>query len=349
MPARQHIQWAKFRVAATAFSALLILGVVLVLLTGGTLFRKMETLRVFVPDASGIGPGASVRLNGIPVGEITGVRLSGSPNPDRVVEVTFEIERRHLELLPSDSVATTTAENIQGDKFLDITRGGSPVPATPGGELHYQPAPDVLKSLDLVQFERRMRAIDDLFAEIQAGKGSLGELLMKDNIYVDVVTRIARIQESMRTAASTERALGRLLYLDTRYEEIAAPIRKLDEALARVQNGEGTAGRLLTSSAQYDDMLKRLTTLRRQLAELNAGQGRAGRFLVHDGMYEDWTRRVSRVVASIDAFNSGDSAFGRLTATTHTYETLNGSLRELQRTLDDLRHNPQKYLRLKVF
>lgn len=349
MPSARRIQWAKFRITVTAFSALLILGVFLALLTGGTVFQPKDAVRVYMPDSTGMGPKTPVRLNGIPIGSVTEVRLSGSPDPNRVVEVILQIEHRYLNQVAADSVATTTSENIQGDKYLDITRGNSAAHVRPGGEVRFQPAPDVLKTLDLAQFESRLRAIDALLADIQAGKGALGELVRKDDLYQDTVRKLAGLQKAMRAATSTQESLGRVLYRDTLYQEILAPITDLDAALARIQRGEGAGGRLIASSEQFEALRSRAGELRQSLAALNAGKGEGGQFLKRDDMYREWNRRVAAMAASVDNLNAGEGGAGRLLRSAEVYESLAGSLREMERNVDDFRRNPHKYLRLSLF
>ena len=340
------MKWAKFRIAATIFVALLILGVLVALLTGGHLFQPTDTVRVYMQDAVGMGPGTPVRLNGIPIGKIVDVRFTNSKNPQRAVVVIARVEHRYLEQISADSTVTVTSENIQGDKFLDITRGQQTAHLAPGGELKFQPAPDVLKTLDLAQFETRLRAIDAFLADVQAGKGSLGELLQKDELYRATVSKIAGLEKAMRAATSTRAALGRLLYTDTRYEETLASVQKLDRALSAIQRGEGKAGSLITDPAQYDRLRKSAAAMRQKLAAINAG---TGGILHSDDLYVKWNRRLASLIASVEAFDAGEGPGGRLVTSAQAYESLNGSLREMRKSIADFRSDPHKYLRFKIF
>ena len=166
MPAARRIQWAKFRIAATALTALLILGVLLYLMTRGRLFQNWETVRVYASDASGIVEGTPVRLNGIFVGEVSRVHFRGGDNPARVVEVELRIARYHRSRIPADSVVSITPQNVQGEQFVDIRQGRGARIVQPGGELRFQPTPEVLQAIDLGEFERRMREVDALLAQI---------------------------------------------------------------------------------------------------------------------------------------------------------------------------------------
>lgn len=349
MPAARRIQWAKFRIGATAFTALLILGVLLSLMLQGRLFQDWQTVRVFVSDASGLYEDAPVRLNGIPVGQVASVRLSGQPDPARAVELTFRIARYHRQRIPSDSIVSITPQNIQGEQFVEISQGRSTAAVPNGGELTFQPTPEVLRALDLAQFERRMRQIDDLLAEIEKGQGALGQLVKGTKLYDGTVQSLIRAEKSLRAAVAPQQAVGQLLYRDTRYEELLEPVRRLDARLAALERGEGSGGRLLRDPRQYDELLQSAAGLRRQVAEANAGRGRWGRFIADDAQYRRWVTQVNGFIRTVDTYAAGDSGMGRLIAGEQPYESLNGAMLQMQQGLRDFRQNPRKYLRMGVF
>src|SRR3982074_725952 len=103
MPSPQRVNWARFRVSAVCFAALTILGTLIYLLTGGTLLERKAELYLYIPDATGLGDGSPVRVDGIDVGKVSSVGLSGSTQPDRVIRVVLKIERKQLVKIPVDS------------------------------------------------------------------------------------------------------------------------------------------------------------------------------------------------------------------------------------------------------
>lgn len=339
MPSARKMQWAKFRVAATSFVALLILGVFIALLTGGTLFVPKATLRTYMPDAAGLDVGSPVRLNGIPIGKISKVRFSGSPDPNRVIEVDMQVAQRYLAQIPRDSSAAITAENVQGDKYLDITRGKGVTTLRPGAEVPFQPAPEVLKTIDLAQFDANLRGIDKLLADIQEGKSPFSQLILGDDLYRETVERISELERAVRQATSTQQRLGQFLYKDTLYQDILRPVRELDDMLAKIQRGEGSTGRLLRDSRQYDEIRDRIGALRTQLAVAANSP-----FLASDDLYTSWNKQVAGLIRSVDDFNASP-----MMLSAQGYESLNGSTRAMGQSLHDFLEDPRKYLRMKVF
>ena len=84
MPSRRRVTWAKFRVAAVCVVAAVIVGTLVYVLTGGTLLQKKATVYLYIPDATGLTSDSPVRVDGIAVGKVASVDLSGSNKPDRV-------------------------------------------------------------------------------------------------------------------------------------------------------------------------------------------------------------------------------------------------------------------------
>jgi phospholipid/cholesterol/gamma-HCH transport system substrate-binding protein len=68
---------------------------------------------------------------------------------------------------------------------------------------------------------------------------------------------------------------------------------------------------------------------------------------------DDTYRRLQQMLASTDSMlaslNAGEGRAGELLTSQQLYESLNGQLREIENLLRDLRGNPRKYLRIKVF
>jgi ABC-type transporter Mla subunit MlaD len=87
MRSRQRVKWAQLRSFSVCLVALAILGVLLYLLTGGTMFTEKTALFLYVPDATGVGEGSPVRVNGILVGKVDSVALSGSATSSSISRV----------------------------------------------------------------------------------------------------------------------------------------------------------------------------------------------------------------------------------------------------------------------
>lgn len=343
MPSPQRIRWAKFRSTVLAAVAVAILSVLVYLLSGGTWLKAKSYIITYLPDSTGLAPGADVQLNGVQIGTVEWVRLTLSRDPNRVVEARLKIESVYLPYIPDDSVTGLDSANLLGDQYLNITMGKSPRAVREGGTLPYRPPSNIVENIDLAQFDAQLRIIDRTIIDIQAGKGSLGQFIVSDALYQKFLDGIGQVEQGMRDATATQSRLGQVLYGASWHDNLAATLRQLDNRIAQLQ-----ASRLFRDTSQYDPIREQMAKLHRTLADLNGGQGAGGRFLTSDAAYADWNRRVAAWIERLDALNDGEAAGGML-ANTQTYESLDGALRDLAGTVKDFRQHPKKYLRLKIF
>ena len=339
MPSPQQVNWAKFRASAVILAGLLILGTVAFLLTGGTLLEPKVQIYLYLPDATGVEPGSPVRVDGIGVGKVSSVELSGSNEPNRVVKITMTVERDRLPSITDDSTAETTSDTIVGDKFIDVTSGTGASHLMPGGELQFKGSGDLMQRVDIAQFQKQMHLIEVLLDDIEQGRSPLGEFIMGETIYNDLRKRITELQRGIHVAADTTTAVGQALYTDTLYRQITEPLRQLDESLARLQSGQGTGGALLRDTQQYEQALAQVADLRRSIESLHGAE-----MMTSDRAYRDWTRQAAAIVRQVDEFNAGP-----MLTTSAVYDNLQGMAKEFQATTKEFRENPQKFLRIKLF
>ncbi len=344
MPSAQRVQWAKIRSAVLAASALSVLGVLIYLLSGGTWLKAKTFLSTYLPDSTGVSLDTPVLLNGVHIGKVDALRLTKSKDPNRVIEVRLKVEEEFLRHIPEDSLTGVDSGTMLGDKYIDITMGRSPRPVRPDGELHFRPPSALVKSIDLEQFEKQLRAIDQIISDIQDGKGSLGVFVKGDQLYHSVLDGVTHIDKSLRASVSTHTRLGQFLYSAEGYEELRAPARQLDDRLAQFE-----ASPYMRNTSQYDQIRDQIQQLRRTLADLNAGKGSGGQLLRSDAAYLEWNKRVTALIESVDALNYGEGAMGHLLISTQAYESLHGMLQGLETTVKEFRQDPQKFLRLKIF
>jgi phospholipid/cholesterol/gamma-HCH transport system substrate-binding protein len=332
------VKWARFRVACVSVAALTILAVLLWLLTGGAIFQEQTRLFVYVPDATGIDINSPVRVNGILIGKVDRVELSGSKDPLRIVRLSLKISRDSLAMMPTGSFADLGTEDPAGNKFVDITsRGGGNL--TPNSEIPYRGPADVFKTLDFAQFDANLKQMDVILTQIETGQGLVGQFVQGRQMYDDLRHRLTDIESGIRSAASTSGAIGKELNTDLLYRRIQAPLLALDQSLAALQAGQGAAGALLRDPAQYGQLDASVRGLRDSIAGM-----RSSAMIQSDTLYADLNRSVVSWIAMVD-----NASAGPLFAAPQSYEEWNGMLRDLEKTMKDFRENPRKYLRLKVF
>jgi len=335
MAAAGRVRWAKFRVAAVALAALFILSVLFYLLTGGTLLTPKVAIYLYIPDATGLGEDSPVRVDGIPIGAVDSVGLSGTNDPKRIVRIVMRVNIDRLNSIPVDSTAQISVENFIGDRYVDISSGRNPSAIRPGGEIAYQSQTDFAKSLDLTQLEQQLRQVDVVLTDIEQGRSPLGQFISGDQFYNDLRRRIAELQRGIHEAISTTTTVGQIVYSDDMIRKVSAPLQELDRSLAAIQSGQGM-GQYLRDSAAHDQIVAQVADVRRSVTDLAASD-----FFRSDQAYKDWNRAVAGFIRSVDDINSQP-----MFSTTIVYDNINGFAAELAHTVRDFREHPKKYLRI---
>jgi phospholipid/cholesterol/gamma-HCH transport system substrate-binding protein len=309
-------------------------------------FEPTVTIRTYVPDSIGLGRGSDVRLNGMLAGEVRSVGLSGSPDPQKRIEVAIALKRRLIAIIPDDSTASITADVLGDDKTVNITKGKSPRPVEPGGVLISPPVVDFDQAELIKSVNAMLAKVDAALADIESGNGSLGKFF-KGNDYDKWVGVFRRFQNQAAGSTFRTSPAGQLLYDDAIYRQLRASIKRIDDQMIEMQAGRGQAGRWLKETADYDQLRKSVASLDRSLRALESGG--SGKFLKDDAMYVGMVKQTEHLIQAVDALQEGRGTLGEMMVSTQLYESLDGSLRNLQASIADFRTNPKKYLWVKIF
>jgi phospholipid/cholesterol/gamma-HCH transport system substrate-binding protein len=350
----QKVSFAKLRVGVMAIAAMVIVAVLIFLLTGQkNLFTRTFELRTFMDDSSGMADGAPVRLNGILVGNVDELKLSGSKDPRRIVEIVMTIKYGYLTEVPKDSMAGIAASNLLGDKFINITKGASPQHVQPGDEIRSVPNQDIPELMAqsaslLAQFQGLLKRVDAILSDVEAGKGNIGKFLKDEELYTRLNSAIAEAQQILVEVRTGKGTISRLLYDDSLYQELRAPLQKMNGILAELEQGRGSAGKLLKDPALNDDLRKSTAQFNQLLNDLQAGKGTAGKLLKDEALYNQINGLLAKVDGTIDKLNAGQGTLGQLMVNPQLYESLNGVTGELRQLVKEMRTNPKKFLRIKL-
>ena len=337
--------------AAVAVALLFLL---IFLLTGNkNIFTAEATLYAFLDDSAAMTEGASVRLNGIMIGQVKKIALSGSRDPDKTVRFDMEVRRDMLKSIPVDSLVTIGAENVLGTKFINIKQGNAGQHVENGATLPAREDRDFLEIMQgaqpiLESMQVTLRRIDAIVGMVEAGKGSVGKVLMDETLYNRLNAILTDAQKISSTLASGQGTVGKLFYDEALYNDIRGAIAKADGLIADLQAGQGTAGKLLKDPQLYDEMNKSVVELRNLLEGLNRGEGTAGKFLKSPELHDQILATMKKVDTAIAMLNSGQGTLGQLLVNPALYDSLNGTTREAHELIKDFRANPKKFLRIKL-
>lgn len=361
MPSAAKVSWAQLRVGILAVVALLILAVLIFLLTGNkSLFAKEVTIYTYLDDSAAITEGSAVRLSGIAIGKIGRVGLSGENKPNRRIKLDLIIDEDKVRQIPVDSQAAIGAENLLGTKYINIKMGKEATAIAAGGELR---SLDTREFQDLVNaaypslqsLQQIVERVNNIVATVETGKGSIGKLLVDDELYQRLVTTVAEVQKIANSIGNGKGTVGKLLYDEAMYDEIRGTIKRVDTTIAQLQtdlnSGKGSASKLLKDPALYDEVRATVTELRKTIDEINKGQGTAGKLIKSDELHSNINKLIVNLDKTIDRVNSGQGTLGQLMVNPALYDSMNGTMKEMNQFTKDFRANPKKFLtiQLKLF
>jgi phospholipid/cholesterol/gamma-HCH transport system substrate-binding protein len=358
MPASTKAQWSQLKVGVMSVLALSILAFLIILMTGtNPLFRTYSEVYTFLDDSGGMAEGATpVRLNGILIGKVKKIELSGSSERGRIVRITLSIDNSDLAKVPVDSTITLSQQNLLGTKFVNISKGRSPQTIQPGGELKSADTPEIQDlvrqgSATLAGMEDMVKRAGEIIGDIESGKGTIGKLLVDPTLYnrfLDIVDEVHKLSVTLNNSEGT---LGKIIHDPTLYDEFKGTATRMNNLLDGLSRGEGTAGKLLKDPAAYDDLRAAIADLRQTIAEgqklmagLNAGEGTAGKLLKSDELHDQLKTSLEKVNALLDKISNGNGTISALLNDPALYQDLDSATREMQGLVKDFRTNPKRFL-----
>lgn len=228
------------------------------------LFADTFTLHARLDTAEGISDDASVKFNGIEIGQVTGLELT----PERHILLTMKIREEYHDIVRQDSVAKVNHLAVLGDVAVTISRGDPQLPpledgayvsveeTPPLGELLASLAPavdDVIATADharavveavdpqaVTQMTEDLRLavadIRQLVEKINSGQGTVGRLFNDEEFAADIAAVTARL------AGVLEQAEARLRGVQPLIENVTAGTEELDVLLDEATKLVGELG-----------------------------------------------------------------------------------------------------------
>jgi phospholipid/cholesterol/gamma-HCH transport system substrate-binding protein len=229
-------------------AAMLLVAAGLVVVFGDFRFGPESTYHATFTNVSRLKAGQKVRIAGVPVGSVTGLKL----NRNNTIDVKFGVDQRYT--MYSSTRAVIRYENLVGDRYLEITSGPGelrrlPPDATIDSQ-HTQPALDldallgglrpVLKGLDadkvntissaVIQLlQGQGGALANVLADTSAFSSALGQ---RDQLIGEVITNLNTVlgtidQKSAQFSASVDQLQQLLTGLAKNKDSIAEAIPPL--------------------------------------------------------------------------------------------------------------------------
>ena len=356
MPSQQQLRWSELRVGLTVIFASLALALLIFLMSGGGFFVPKIRLLAYFDDASGLRVGAPVRLAGVQIGNVMGIRVV----PDKKqtpVEIVMKVTTKYDFALHKDSTATLSTAGVLGETFVNITSLQAKGPPVQNGDvllsLEQPEIGDVVKSSQttLQNAQALLTRADRILSFVESGKGSIGKLIYDEQLYKQLNAAVTEIQRLLQQVQSGEGSVGKLITSDELYNKANTAVDKLNSLIDQVNAGQGTLGKFVKDPAFYENANQTIAKANSLLGDINAGKGALGKF----ARDEEFARKLDRAVTQLgeltQKLNSGQGTAGRFIQDPSIYQNTDKLLTETRALIQAIRENPRKYLtiHMKIF
>ena len=359
MPSEKQVKWSQLRVGLTVLVALVTLAVLIFVMTGTTgLFTKKIVVRSYVDNAGGLRVGAPVRLEGVDIGNVTGIRVVADPKRRLApVEVTMKITTKYADTMRSDCQVELTTAGVLGEVFVDMdcrqAQGG---PMQNGVELPTKDVPqlqDVVRASQgtLENVDTLVKRLDSILTYIQSGQGSIGKVIYDPSLFNRANDMLNQLQQVVAQINSPNGTIGKLINSDELYQKANASIDNLNKIIDEVNSGKGTIGKFLKDPTLYDNANKAVAQSNELISGINAGKGTLGKFAKDEELARKLDDTITRLNSIADRLDKGEGSAGKFLKDPSMYDNTNKLLVETRDLIKAVRQDPKKYLtiHLKLF
>ena len=353
------MKWSQLRVGLTVLVALITLAVLIFVMTGTTgLFTKKIVVRAYVDNAGGLRVGAPVRLEGVDIGNVVGIRVVADPKRRLApVEVTMKITTKYADTMHTDCLVELTTAGVLGEVFVDMdcraARGG---PMLAGVELPTKDSPqlqDVVRASQstLENVDTLVKRLDSILTYIQSGQGSIGKIIYDPSLFNRANDTLAQMQQIVGQLNSANGTIGKLINSNELYDKANASIDNLNKIIDEINNGNGTIGKFIKDPSLYDNANKVITQSNELIGGINAGKGTLGKFAKDEELARKLDETITHLNTIADRLDKGEGSAGKFLRDPAMYDNTNKLLIETRDLIKAVRQDPKKYLtiHLKLF
>lgn len=259
-------------------------------------FGHEQKIRLTFASVGGVEEGATVRLNGVPVGHVRDISLEKNGNN---VIVELGVKRGTRERLHRGSSARITSTGFLAELYVELEGGDPTQPLiTDDSEIAVASAPDpntAMKKVEAItdSLTVLLGNLNSAGRELGQGRGTLGRLARDEQLYTQLVelsrnanALTARLNDTQSRVSTQFLALSanldtliqkmekgngtiaQLMNDGTLHQRLASSTARADSILGSIAQGRGTFGRLYADSTLYDDTKALMASMKRLMAEI---------------------------------------------------------------------------------
>lgn len=354
MPSQKQLKWSQLRVGLTVFFASVTLAVLIFLMSGtGGVFTRRIVLKSYFDNASGLRNGAPVRLQGVDIGNVSGIQIIQG-KPLTPVEVTMKVNTKYGFNIRRDSTTILSTAGVLGETYLDIDSSLAKGPEAQSGDvLPTKDTPDfqdVVRSSQgaLQNMDALLKRADRILAFVESGQGSIGKLIYDPALYDRFASTVNEFKGLVDQVKNGKGTIGKLFVDEEAYNKAVAAVDKINLMIDDLQAGKGSAGKLLKDPALYENANQTISNVRKLTEDINAGKGAIGKMAVDQEFANKLQNVINRLSTISDRLEAGEGTAGLFLRDPKLYNNADQMLLESRELIKSIRENPKKYLTFHV-
>ncbi len=312
----------KTGVIAIAAIGLLVAGVNF--LKGNSFFGGDDNYYVYFANTGGVTPATSVYVNGVVVGKVLNVNLTGKKDPKKQVIMEFNIQ--------DDDFKIAKGSIIEAGGVDLLTKGLVITPTLDISKGYYKPGDKIQGVVNEDLMAQVKTAVDPIVNKVQAALGSLDKFINQVSAFWDT-TATSELKGTMKELQVAIRKLGNVA------EEVEGLVASEKVKLGKIfSNVEGITSNLQKSNDQISSILGNAKKVTDDLVTAD-----------FSGTVAQAKSTLEKFNKTLDAINSGEGTLGKLMSDEQLYNELNTTNQRLQKLVEDIEVHPERYIHFSVF
>ena len=264
----------------------------------------------------------------------------------------MRIQKSFQDYIRSDSSAGLVTEGLLGNRYVDIDRGFVGRPLTNDEEIRGREEnalKDVVdRSADLLtNLNTITKQAGDVLTEIKEGKGSLGKFLVDEDAYNHLDSSLENFDHMMADIQAGKGTLGN--WSRTRKcTTVWIRSRAVWTTCSKPCRSRRARSASWFMSTDFHDSAKNfLDNGNAVLKDVRAGKGTLGKLATDDSLYNQY-RQVGENLSSATAkMDSNETTIGKFFTDPKLYDNLSGLTGDMRLLVGDFRKDPKKFLHVK--
>jgi phospholipid/cholesterol/gamma-HCH transport system substrate-binding protein len=348
MAQRKQLTWTELRVGLFVILGLIVVAVAIFYVTGTGFLGPKYRIKTYLPEVSGLAPGAPVKLDGVVIGNVDDIQLvprnnGKPPDPKHNIMVDMRLEKKFQDEILTDSTASLVTEGLLGNRYVNIQRGFTGTPIQDGQTVLAGDVTDLMANFKVLSGQ-----VSEIIDDLKAGKGTLGKLITDDQAYNNLNTMLVKGNQIVSSVQSGKGTLGKMLSSDDLYVKVDKGVDQINNILSDIREQKGTIGKLLYDPSLYDEAKKALDNGNTLMSDIKAGKGTLGKLVTDETLYNKLRDASTNIDTATAKLNKSDNTAGKLFNDPQLYDNVTALSADMRKFLEEFRKNPKKYLSIKL-